>query len=218
MQRNILVIIFSILMFSSCQKRFVKQPLQQSSPQEKIEIRIEIPESIKKITEMETVYDGLYFPDTYFDSIRRERYNTILSQLDTSSISKLVLGRNGVRVLFILPDRDPYYFKFIWDEDKNTFSFRTLNKEIEGESFFRATLLNYKYVKKMIDLLDINDFYSEPQTIEEIDFSIPVYVIEIKYNDRYYAVERNNLKKNSSVYKLVKYMERLNKASKKIMK
>mgnify|MGYP007070270890 CR=1 FL=1 len=52
-------------------------------------------------------------------------------------------------------------------------------------------------------LLDINDFYSEPQTIEEIDFSIPVYVIEIKYDDMYYAVERNNLKKNSSVYKLV---------------
>ena len=67
----------------------------------------------------------------------------------------------------------------------------------------------------MINLLNTNDFYSEPQTIEEIDFSNPVYVVEISYNGRYYAVERNNIKKNDFVYKIINYMEKLSTISKK---
>ena len=212
MRRSILLILFTTVLFGSCQKESEQKKLQKIFSQEKIEIRIDIPESTKKRIEMETVYDGLFFPNTYFDSIRLEHYNTILSQLDTTSINRLVSGRNGVRVLCILPDQNSYYFKFIWDEDNNVFSFRTSEKK---GVFFRATELNCKYVKKMINLLNTNDFYSEPQTIEEIDFSNPVYVVEISYNGRYYAVERNNIKKNDFVYKIINYMEKLSTISKK---
>ena len=113
-------------------KRIRTKKLQKTFSQEKIEIRIDIPESTKKRIEMETVYDGLFFPNTYFDSIRLEQYNTILSQLDTTSINRLVSGRNGVRVLCILPDQNSYYFKFIWDEDNNVFLFVHQKKKVNS--------------------------------------------------------------------------------------
>ena len=77
---------------------------------------------------------------------------------------------------------------------------------------------DYKRADKIVSMLNTCcNLYSEKQTVEEIDFSIPVFVIEVKYNDEYYVVERNNIKKNPPICKIIKYMEKLNKESKKIV-
>ena len=130
MKKSVFVIIFIVLFFTSCQERIVRKPLiSDSSSQGKIKIKIDIPESAEKIFEAETADDGIYIPEYFFDSNRRKKYNLVLAQLDTYAISRLVSGRNGVRVLCVSPNNDSYSYKFIWDDEDAHFVYCALDEE-----------------------------------------------------------------------------------------
>ena len=140
-----------------------------------------------------------YFPKNTFserdnlDAFIQTWYGKYLDVLDNENLI-IVNNKNVVRFTCLRTFHKPFSIKVIWDNNNANLIYNMSN----GMGGYRSgelmnhyeKILNNDQIKKLIEIININNAFNESTIINELGFDGSQWIIEINIGGRYKVIDR----------------------------